>query len=110
VCDYRRDLERAITEIAPDAPVQAHLRRKLDAVIAEQEDRARLAMREHDVTGLAARQLERARQTVAERGWRCQASRVGGYLVNVDRLAHDEKTPTGSTPEFTGLGRLIPGS
>jgi len=39
-----------------------------------------------------------------------QASRVGGYLVNVDRLAHDEKTPTGSTPEFTGLGRLIPGS
>ena len=38
------------------------LRRKLDAVIAEQEDRARLAMRDHDVTGLTARQLERARR------------------------------------------------
>ena len=39
----RRDLERAIKGIAPDAPVQAELRRKLDAVIAEQEDRARPA-------------------------------------------------------------------
>ncbi len=60
--DYRRDLEHAIREIAPDAPVQAHLRHKLDAVLAEQEDRARLAMRDHDVTGLTARQLERARR------------------------------------------------
>jgi hypothetical protein len=41
--DYRRELERAIAGIASDAPVQADLRRKLDAVIAEQEDRARLA-------------------------------------------------------------------
>jgi hypothetical protein len=41
--DYRRDLERAIGGIAPDAPVQADLRRKLGAVIAEQEDRARMA-------------------------------------------------------------------
>lgn len=40
---YRRDLERAIKGISADAPVQANLRRKLDAVIAEQEDRARLA-------------------------------------------------------------------
>jgi len=46
-------------------PVQAHLHRKLDAVIAEQEDRARLAMRDHDVTGLTARQLERARRELA---------------------------------------------
>jgi uncharacterized protein involved in exopolysaccharide biosynthesis len=60
--DYRRDLERAIQGISPGAPVQAHLRRKLDAVIAEQEDRARLAGRDHDVTGLTARQLERARR------------------------------------------------
>ena len=43
VRDYRRDLERAIKGFAPGAPVQADLRRKLDAVIAEQEDRARLA-------------------------------------------------------------------
>ncbi len=41
--DYRRDLERAINGIAPDAPVQADLRAKLNAVIAEQDDRARLA-------------------------------------------------------------------
>ena len=41
--DYRRDLERAIKGIAADAPVQADLRRKLGAVIAEQEDRARIA-------------------------------------------------------------------
>ena len=60
--DYRRELERAIREIAPDAPVQAHLRRKLETVITEQEDRARLATRDHDVTGLTARQLERARR------------------------------------------------
>ena len=60
--DYRRELERAITEIAPDAPVQAHLRRKLETVIAEQEDRARLAVRDYDVTGLTGRQLERDRR------------------------------------------------
>ena len=41
--DYRRELERAIRGIAPDAPVQASLRNKLDAVIAEQDDRARIA-------------------------------------------------------------------
>jgi hypothetical protein len=41
--DYRRLLEHAITTIAPDAPVQAVLRGKLDAVLAEQDDRARLA-------------------------------------------------------------------
>jgi len=40
---YRRDLEHAIKAISPDAPVQADLCRKLDDVIAEQEDRARLA-------------------------------------------------------------------
>jgi hypothetical protein len=39
----RRELERAINAVAPDAPVQADLRRDLDAVIAEQDDRARLA-------------------------------------------------------------------
>jgi hypothetical protein len=41
--DYRRLLEHAITAIAADAPVQAVLRGKLDAVLAEQDDRARLA-------------------------------------------------------------------
>lgn len=57
--DYRRELERAITGISPDAPVQAHLRRQLDAVLAEQEDRARLARRDHDVTGLTSLALVR---------------------------------------------------
>ena len=41
--DYRRLLEHAIKTIAPDAPVQAVLRGKLDAVLAEQDDRARIA-------------------------------------------------------------------
>jgi hypothetical protein len=43
--DYRRLLEQAIRGIAPDAPIQAALRRKLDAVIAEQDERARIAAR-----------------------------------------------------------------
>ena len=41
--DRRRELERAIKGIAADAPIQADVRRALDAVIAEQEDRARPA-------------------------------------------------------------------
>jgi hypothetical protein len=41
--DRRRKLERAIKGIAADAPIQADMRRALDAVIAEQEDRARSA-------------------------------------------------------------------
>jgi hypothetical protein len=41
--DRRRELEQAMKGIASDAPVQADLRRQLDAVIAEQEDRARIA-------------------------------------------------------------------
>jgi hypothetical protein len=40
--DRRRELEHAIKGIAPEAPVQAHLRRQLEAVLAEQDDRARL--------------------------------------------------------------------
>jgi hypothetical protein len=38
----RRELERAITGIAADAD-RPELRRQLDEVIAEQDDRARLA-------------------------------------------------------------------
>ena len=41
--DRRRELERAIKGVAADAPIQADVRRALDAVIAEQEDRARSA-------------------------------------------------------------------
>lgn len=41
--DYRRDLERAIKGIGRDAPVQSVLQRKLDGVIAEQEERERIA-------------------------------------------------------------------
>lgn len=43
--DYRRDLERAIAGIAPGAPVQADLKRRLDEVLAEQEQRAKAASR-----------------------------------------------------------------
>ncbi len=41
--DYRRELERSISGISPDAPIQADLRRKLGAVLAEQDERARIA-------------------------------------------------------------------
>ncbi len=40
---YRRELERAIKGISPDAPVQADLRRRLGEVVAEQDERARIA-------------------------------------------------------------------
>ena len=43
IARYRRELEHAIGGISPDAPVQANLRRKLDEVLAEQEQRAKLA-------------------------------------------------------------------
>lgn len=38
---YRRELESAIRGISDDAPLQADLRTKLDAVLAEQADRER---------------------------------------------------------------------
>jgi hypothetical protein len=44
--DYRRHLERAVgyyLKNHPDAPVLASLRKTLDDVLAEQEDRARAA-------------------------------------------------------------------
>ena len=44
--DYRRDLERAIASLDTQDPVppeRGTLQAKLDAVIAEQDDRARLA-------------------------------------------------------------------
>ncbi len=40
---YRKELENAIRVISPDAPVQADLRARLAEVLAEQDDRARLA-------------------------------------------------------------------
>jgi hypothetical protein len=46
LCDYRRQLERAIAYFDarnPVPPTRADLQARLDEVIAEQEDRARLA-------------------------------------------------------------------
>lgn len=43
--DYRRQLESAIKGIAPDAPVQADLKSRLDEVLAEQEQRRKAAAR-----------------------------------------------------------------
>ena len=64
--DYRRELERAITGISPDAPVQADLRRKLNAGHGRAgRPRQAGAIRDHDVTGLTARQLERAKRELA---------------------------------------------
>jgi hypothetical protein len=42
---YRRELEHAVTGIAPDAPVQTELRRRLDVVLAEQDEREKIAGR-----------------------------------------------------------------
>jgi hypothetical protein len=41
--DYRRHLEHSIKGISADAPIQADLRRRLDEVLAEQDERARIA-------------------------------------------------------------------
>ncbi len=43
IARYRRELEHAIKKISADAPVQADLKRKLDEVLAEQAERARIA-------------------------------------------------------------------
>jgi hypothetical protein len=43
--DYRRELEHAINRISRDAPVQADLRSKLEAVLAEEDSRAKAASR-----------------------------------------------------------------
>jgi hypothetical protein len=42
---YRRELEHAVTGISPGAPVQAELRRRLDVVLAEQDEREKMAGR-----------------------------------------------------------------
>jgi hypothetical protein len=44
--DRRRELEHAIKGISETAPVQANLRKALDEVLAEQEDRAKIAARD----------------------------------------------------------------
>jgi hypothetical protein len=43
IARYRRELEHAIKGISPDALGQDDLRRKLDEVIAEQAERAKIA-------------------------------------------------------------------
>jgi hypothetical protein len=40
---YRRELEHAVKRIAPDAPVQTELHRRLDVVLAEQDEREKIA-------------------------------------------------------------------
>jgi hypothetical protein len=40
---YRRELEHAVRGIAPDAPVQTELHRRLDVVLAEQDEREKIA-------------------------------------------------------------------
>jgi hypothetical protein len=42
---YRRELEHAVKEISPDAPVQTELLLKLDEVLAEQAEREKIAGR-----------------------------------------------------------------
>jgi hypothetical protein len=40
---YRRELEIAMADVAPDTPAVADLRRQLDDVAAEEDDRRRIA-------------------------------------------------------------------
>jgi hypothetical protein len=40
---YRRELEHAVKGISPEAPVQTELRRRLDVVLAEQDEREKIA-------------------------------------------------------------------
>jgi hypothetical protein len=40
---YRRELEAALTDVAPGTPAHADLRRQLDDVAAEEDDRRRIA-------------------------------------------------------------------
>lgn len=40
---YRRELEHAVTGISPDAPAQTELRRRLAVVLAEQDEREKIA-------------------------------------------------------------------
>jgi hypothetical protein len=70
--DYRWELERAIRGISPDAPVQSALRAKLDAVVAEQDDRARMAADRSSFPGGAAARPGQGRRTClpARQLWR----------------------------------------
>jgi hypothetical protein len=43
--EYRGELEHAVTTPATDPRTRADLRRRLDEVLAEQDDRARIATR-----------------------------------------------------------------
>ena len=40
---YRRELEHAVKGISPDAPAHTELRRKLGVVLAEQDEREKIA-------------------------------------------------------------------
>ena len=40
---YRRELEHAVKGISPEAPVQTELHRRLDVVLAEQDEREKIA-------------------------------------------------------------------
>lgn len=105
---YRRELEHAIKGISAAAPVQADLRRTLDEVMAELEDRARLAAgtREHDVTGLTSRELERAkRELQANLALARPDSPVRGPIL-AHMNAIDAELADRSTGEAKELSRL----
>jgi hypothetical protein len=40
---YRRELEHAVQGISPDTPEQTELRHRLDVVLAEQDEREKIA-------------------------------------------------------------------
>ena len=67
---YASQLERCLKALGTDAPIRADVQRELAAVRAEQDARAEAdghydPGRPHDVSGLTAGQLERARRELA---------------------------------------------
>jgi hypothetical protein len=67
---YASQLERCLKALGTDAPIRADVQRELAAVRAEQDARAEAGGhhdpgRPHDVSGLTAGQLERARRELA---------------------------------------------
>ena len=67
---YASQLERCLKALGTDAPIRADVQRELAAVRAEQDARAEAGGhhdpgRPHDVSGLTAGQLDRARRELA---------------------------------------------
>jgi hypothetical protein len=97
-----------VDPVSPNAQVQTDLRPSLDAVIAEQEDRARgrqnqPSMRDHDVTALTAGELDRARrelQASLALVWPDSPARVPilAHMSAIDQIRGTYRNPSLDVP------------